>query len=312
MPNVIQLDAMQKRCDANLGWPISRLPKVQPPCPNPFPDLLRRKRVRQSATIEPDDLNFSVALGTPVQSYLGPTNDHGVSVSTVILVVFMATALSMRRSLLSYDCAHPARNPVSRHAVTIGKNALSLVNLSPRIQIGSDYGSILDNVVTEDASQCVRHFFRYLKLAMTNQMTALLLPELIATLSQEAPNVDVQIVPWHESSFRDLDLVSPLTAPFPLVVERLLPERFVCLVLLGISRRGNTYLRKILIHGARAAVLRIKRDRVPIGAWMDALERRAHRNVLIVAMANKLARIAWAVLSSGEEYRPNTAEFAAA
>ena len=73
--------------------------------------------------------------------------------------------------------------------------------------------------------------------------------------------------------------------------------------LLGISKRGNTYLRKILIHGARAAVLRIKRDRVPIGAWMDALERRAHRNVLIVAMANKLARIAWAVLSSGEEYR---------
>jgi transposase len=74
--------------------------------------------------------------------------------------------------------------------------------------------------------------------------------------------------------------------------------------LLGISKRGNTYLRKILIHGARAAVLRIKRDRVPIGAWMDALERRAHRNVLIVAMANKLARTAWAVLSSGEDYRP--------
>jgi transposase len=82
--------------------------------------------------------------------------------------------------------------------------------------------------------------------------------------------------------------------------------------LLGISKRGNTYLRKILIHGARAAVLRIKRDRVPIGAWMDALEARAHRNVLIVAMANKMARIAWAVLSSGEEYRPYTTEIAAA
>jgi transposase len=73
--------------------------------------------------------------------------------------------------------------------------------------------------------------------------------------------------------------------------------------LLGISKRGNTYLRKILVHGARAAVLRIKRNRTPIGAWMDALERRAHRNVLIVAFANKLARIAWAVLSSGEDYR---------
>ena len=72
---------------------------------------------------------------------------------------------------------------------------------------------------------------------------------------------------------------------------------------MSISKRGNFYLRKILIHGARAAVLRIKRDRVPIGAWMDALERRAHRNVLILAMANKLARIAWAVLSTGKEYR---------
>ncbi len=76
--------------------------------------------------------------------------------------------------------------------------------------------------------------------------------------------------------------------------------------LLGISKRGNVYLRKILIHGARAAVLRIKRDRSPIGAWLDALDARAPKNVVVVAMANKLARIAWAVLSSGEDYRPNS------
>jgi transposase len=74
--------------------------------------------------------------------------------------------------------------------------------------------------------------------------------------------------------------------------------------LLGISKRGNVYLRKILIHGARAAVLRIKRDRAPIGPWLDALDARAPKNVVVVAMANKLARIAWAVLSSGENYRP--------
>src|SRR5204863_1904426 len=52
--------------------------------------------------------------------------------------------------------------------------------------------------------------------------------------------------------------------------------------LLGISKRGNIYLRKVLIHGARAAAMRIKRDRAPIGAWMDALEARAPRNVLVV------------------------------
>src|ERR1700733_13883191 len=74
--------------------------------------------------------------------------------------------------------------------------------------------------------------------------------------------------------------------------------------LLGISKRGNVYLRKILIHGARAAVLRIKRDRAPIGPWLDALDARAPKNVVVVAMANKLARIAWAVLSSGKDYRP--------
>ena len=74
--------------------------------------------------------------------------------------------------------------------------------------------------------------------------------------------------------------------------------------MLGISKRGNVYLRKVLIHGARAAVLRIKRDRALIGAWLDALDARAPKNVVVVAMANKLARIAWAVLSSGNEYRP--------
>ena len=74
--------------------------------------------------------------------------------------------------------------------------------------------------------------------------------------------------------------------------------------LLSISKRGNVYLRKILIHGARAAVLRNKRDRVPIGAWLDRLDARAHKNVVVVAMANKLARTAWAVLSSGNDYRP--------
>ena len=73
--------------------------------------------------------------------------------------------------------------------------------------------------------------------------------------------------------------------------------------LYGISKRGNNYLRKILIHGARAVVLRSKRDRITMGAWMTALEARAPRNVLIVATANKLARIAWAVLSTGQDYR---------
>ncbi len=74
--------------------------------------------------------------------------------------------------------------------------------------------------------------------------------------------------------------------------------------LLGISKRGNIYLRKILIHGARAAAMRIKRDRFAIGGWMDALSASAAQVRRRGCMANKLARIAWAVLSSGEDYRP--------
>jgi transposase len=74
--------------------------------------------------------------------------------------------------------------------------------------------------------------------------------------------------------------------------------------LFGISKRGNSYLRKLLVHGARSAVLRVKRERSPFGGWLDALEQRAPINVVITAAANKLARIAWAVLSSGQDYRP--------
>jgi transposase len=73
--------------------------------------------------------------------------------------------------------------------------------------------------------------------------------------------------------------------------------------LFGISKRGNNYLRKILVHGARSAVLRVKREPSPFGPWFDALEQRAPINVVITAAANKLARIAWAVLSSGQDYR---------
>jgi transposase len=74
--------------------------------------------------------------------------------------------------------------------------------------------------------------------------------------------------------------------------------------LLGISKRGNPYLRKMFIPGARAAVLRVKREGSSLGQWMGGLESRAARNVVIVATANKLARISWAVLSSGNDYRP--------
>jgi transposase len=70
----------------------------------------------------------------------------------------------------------------------------------------------------------------------------------------------------------------------------------------GISKRGDTYLRKLLIHGARAAVHRVRIHQVP-NAWIAGLLGRRHFNVVTVALANKTARIAWAIMASGEEYR---------
>jgi len=72
--------------------------------------------------------------------------------------------------------------------------------------------------------------------------------------------------------------------------------------LLSISKRGDPYLRRLLIHGARSVLARVKRDEHSFGEWLNKLEGRVPQNVAVVAMANKLARIAWAVLTSGKVY----------
>ena len=72
--------------------------------------------------------------------------------------------------------------------------------------------------------------------------------------------------------------------------------------LLGISKRGNPYLRRLFIHGARSVIMHCRRNS-RLGEWITQLELRTKRNVAVVALANKLARIAWAVLASGNEYR---------
>ena len=64
----------------------------------------------------------------------------------------------------------------------------------------------------------------------------------------------------------------------------------------GISKRGNKYLRKLLVHGARSALPSLVDSATPLGTWLRALTERVHRNVAVVALANKLARIAWVVL----------------
>ena len=75
-------------------------------------------------------------------------------------------------------------------------------------------------------------------------------------------------------------------------------------VLLGITKRGDKYLRTLLIHGARAALLAYQRHPARMPQWVQGLLQRKHPNVVCVAMANRTARVAWAMLTRSEDYRP--------
>jgi len=82
--------------------------------------------------------------------------------------------------------------------------------------------------------------------------------------------------------------------------------------LLGISKRGNSYLRRLFVQGARAVMQQRSKQSLGLSAWLAQLTARTHRNVAAVALANKLARIAWAVLAKNEQYRPQVLADAAA
>lgn len=74
--------------------------------------------------------------------------------------------------------------------------------------------------------------------------------------------------------------------------------------LLGISKRGDTYLRTLLIHGARA-VVRVCQRKAEASSWLKGvLGSRRNKNVAAVALANKNARIAWALLRHDRRYAP--------
>ena len=77
--------------------------------------------------------------------------------------------------------------------------------------------------------------------------------------------------------------------------------------LLGISKRGDAYLRYLLVHGARSAMRMAKDKDDRLSRWITNLQERRHANVAAVAMANKLARIAWVIMSKDVDYDPDFA-----
>jgi len=81
--------------------------------------------------------------------------------------------------------------------------------------------------------------------------------------------------------------------------------------LLGISKRGDTYLRTLLIHGARS-VIRFAENKAEPESWLHKLIMRRNKNVAAVALANKNARIIWALLAKGTTFHPDHASAACA
>ena len=73
--------------------------------------------------------------------------------------------------------------------------------------------------------------------------------------------------------------------------------------LLGISKRGNKYLRRLFVQGARSVLQQRDKQAPGLSLWLAQLLACKHQNVVVVALANKLVRIAWAVLCKNESYR---------
>jgi len=76
--------------------------------------------------------------------------------------------------------------------------------------------------------------------------------------------------------------------------------------LLGISKRGNAYLRTLYIHGARAVLRCTENKDDSFSKWAQALKARRGHNKACVAVANKIARMAWVIMAKGESFRPAT------
>ena len=145
-------------------------------------------------------------------------------------------------------------------------------------------------------------------------------------LDRQVQELDVQIQVWHRDNAASRKLaqipgVGPITAS-ALVGSIGEPKHFASgrqfaawlglvprqhstggkQTLLGISKRGDSYLRTLLIHGARAVIRLAENKPGYAGSWLAGVLKRRHKNVAAVALANRNARIAWALLAHDREY----------
>ncbi|MBX9917636.1 MAG: IS110 family transposase [Nitrosomonas sp.] len=154
------------------------------------------------------------------------------------------------------------------------------------------------------------------------------LTENLKEMSRQVEELEKQIVLWHrenEASRRVAEIagIGPITASAIVATVGRAKEfkngrqlaAWMGLVprqhssggkqnLLGISKRGDTYLRTLLIHGARA-VIRFAENKAKPESWLRKLMTRCNKNVAAVALANKNARIVWALLANSQTYHPD-------
>jgi transposase len=145
-------------------------------------------------------------------------------------------------------------------------------------------------------------------------------------LDAQARELETEVVSWHRQNEKSLKLadipgIGPITAS-ALVASLgdaqsfengrqlaawlgLVPRQHSSggkPTLLGISRRGDTYLRTLLIHGARSVIQASAKRTDPADRWLTGLLARRHKNIAAVALANKNARIVWALLAHERTY----------
>jgi len=174
------------------------------------------------------------------------------------------------------------------------------------------------------------------ELPGTFRLLAQRLVEHLKELDRQVGELEVQIATWHRNSDVSRKLaavpgIGPITASALVATVGdaknfsngrqmaawlgLVPRQNSSggkNVLLGISKRGDTYLRTLLVHGARAVIYAAQRRTDKAAGWLSDLVARQNINVAAVALANKNARVVWALLHHGREFRPDYAAAAAA
>jgi transposase len=153
------------------------------------------------------------------------------------------------------------------------------------------------------------------------------LTEHLKELDRQVKDFEQQIIAWHRSSelsrkLENIPGIGPLAAS-ALVASiadaksfhngrqvsawlGLVPRQHSTggkPMLLGMSKRGDAYLRTLLIHGARSAILAAQRKTENTNVWLANLLKRRHPNIAAVALANKNVRAVWAILAHGREFQ---------